>query len=188
MKVTTTNPVSFLGGDRGLWKVTRMETIVGTPLTLVKYIDINLTHTPHIGLDLVAWVLRGTNSHARYSERKEVDALNKRQATLNRPEATYAALIPISKTENWWKMSQDERRKIFEEESHHIALSMDYLPAIARRLYHCRDFGEQFDFLTWFEFAPEHENLFEELVAKLRSTREWEFVDHEVDIRLSLGE
>jgi len=61
---------------------------------------------------------------------------------------------------------------------------MEYLPAIARRLHHSRDLGEPFDFLTWFEYAPEHSNIFEELVSRLRGTREWQYVDCEVDIRL----
>jgi len=84
-------------------------------------------------------------------------------------------------------MSQDERRNIFEKESGHISNSMKYLPAIARRLYHCRELvGESFDFLTWFEFAPQHSSLFDELLAQMRSSREWQFVDREIDIRLEL--
>ena len=62
---------------------------------------------------------------------------------------------------------------------------MQYLPRIARRLYHSRDLAEPFDFLTWFEFAPEHEGAFDDLLAMLRSREEWTFVDREVDIRLS---
>lgn len=63
---------------------------------------------------------------------------------------------------------------------------MKYLPAIARRLHHCRDLGEPqpFDFLTWFEFASEAAPAFDDLLAALRSTPEWTYVDWEVDIRL----
>ncbi|MFN8889797.1 MAG: chlorite dismutase, partial [Cyclobacteriaceae bacterium] len=57
--------------------------------------------------------------------------------------------------------------------------------AIARKLYHCRDIGEPFDFLTWFEYAPEHATAFEDLVGKLRETEEWKYVDREIDIRLT---
>jgi hypothetical protein len=42
---------------------------------------------------------------------------------------------------------------------------MEYLPTIARRLHHSRELGEPFDFLTWFEYAPEHNQAFEELVV-----------------------
>ncbi len=62
---------------------------------------------------------------------------------------------------------------------------MKYLPAIARRLHHCRDLGEPFDFLTWFEYAPKHSEAFEELVGRLRETEEWVYVEREVDIRLT---
>ena len=41
-----------------------------------------------------------------------------------------------------------------------------------------------FDFLTWFEFAPEHAAAFDELVAMLRATEEWSYVEHEVDVRV----
>ena len=79
-------------------------------------------------------------------------------------EASCAALIPIRKSAAWWELTQEERRRIFEDKSHHIAGSLKYLPMIARQLYHCRDLGEPFDFLTWFEYAPEHAMLFEDLV------------------------
>ena len=55
---------------------------------------------------------------------------------------------------------------------------------MARRLYHSRDLGEPFDFLTWFEFAPADQAGFDELVGMLRATDEWSFVDREIDIRL----
>ena len=80
---------------------------------------------------------------------------------------------------------QDERRELFEERSHHIAIGLEYLPAVARRLYHGHDLDECFDFLTWLEYAPQNAPAFEELVSRLRATPEWEFVDREVDIRLA---
>ena len=44
---------------------------------------------------------------------------------------------------------------------------------------------EPFDFLTWFEYAPEEAVRFEQLTHRLRETEEWSFVEREVDIRLS---
>ena len=58
------------------------------------------------------------------------------------------------------------------------------IASLARQLYHCRDLGEPFDFLTWFEYAPAHASLFEELVAMLRTTEEWRYVEREVDMRM----
>jgi hypothetical protein len=82
-------------------------------------------------------------------------------------------------------LAQDQRRKIFEEQSRHIEIGLEYLPAVARRLYHCRDFGEPFDFLTWFEYAPADAEAFEALVRKLRQSEEWRYVEREVDVRLT---
>jgi 8-oxo-dGTP pyrophosphatase MutT (NUDIX family) len=78
------------------------------------------------------------------------------------------------------------RREVFEETSKHVAVGMKYLPAIARRLHHCRDLGsdEPFDFLTLFDFAAEHAPAFEDLVAALRASHEWTFVEREFDIRM----
>lgn len=131
------------------------------------------------------WVLRGVTSNTRYTNRSEVEALTASQPGLHRPQATQAALIPIRKSDAWWALAQDERRAIFEEQSRHIGLGLEYLPAIARRLHHSRELGEPFDFLTWFEYAPEHSAAFEELVSRLRRTEEWRYVEREVDIRLS---
>jgi chlorite dismutase len=120
-----------------------------------------------------------------WGNKPEVNNLALKQAGLARPEATRAALIPIRKTPAWWELAQDERRAIFEEQSRHIGIGLEYLPAVSRRLHHSRELGEPFDFLTWFEYTPEHADAFEDLVKRLRQTREWQYVDREVDIRLS---
>lgn len=95
-------------------------------------------------------------NHQRYVERDEKRALVAKQPVLGRFEATHAALIPIRKSAVWWSLPQDERLAIFEAQSQHIRIGMDFLPAIARKFRHCRDLGdrEPFDFLTWFEFEP----------------------------------
>src|SRR3954454_505255 len=106
-------------------------------------------------------------------------------AAMGRRESTYAALIPITKSAAWWALAQDERERIFTESSRHVTTGLEYLPAVARRLHHGRDLGEPFDFLTWFEYAPEDERGFDELVRRLRATEEWAYVEREVDIRLA---
>ena len=187
MKTNTINPACFVGCAYGKWGVQSIKTIIGESLTSTNYIEIYPSHPPPQGSTYDAWILRGTTTHVRYTERSEVDKLKTSQPELNRSEATYAALKKKKKNEKWWEMSQDERRNIFEKESGHISKSMKYLPAIARRLDHCRELGEPFDFLTWFEFAPQHSSLFDELLAQMRSSREWQFVDREIDIRLKLN-
>ena len=148
----------------------------------VEIINENLTQRP----SQATWSLRGVTSNQRYTNRSELDSLKAVQPSIGRNEATCAALIPITKSPAWWELAQDERREIIESRSTHIATGLRYLPAIARRLHHSRDLGEPFDFLTWFEFAPSDTSSFDELVAALRETEEWRYVEREVEIRLIL--
>ena len=174
------HPATFTGGDRGPWRVARVVAVRGAALPAAERLDVRPGHVPGEG----AWSLRGVAGHARYVVRREKDLLDPLSPPLGRPEASRAALIPIAKTAAWWALPHDERRAIFEERSRHIADSLPYLPRVARRLYHSRDLGEPFHFLTWFEFAPEHEAAFDELLALLRAREEWTFVEREVEIRL----
>lgn len=170
----------FVAGAEGLWTIQRNQPSIGPALPMAAKLTVTSAWPPKSG----NWALAGVSSNARYLERKEKTSLQAVQAPLGRPEAKCAALIPIKKSDAWWELTQEERRHIFEAESHHIAHSLKYLPAIARHLYHCRDLGGEFDFLTWFEFAPGESDRFEELVDNLRSTEEWKYVVREVDIRL----
>ena len=172
---------SFLGGEEGPWEVIRISPVVGDCLPEVPRLLV--TDGLRAGRNST-WVLRGVTSNQRYTTRSEETQLVAVQPSLGRDQATCAALIPIRKSAEWWSLPQDERRLVFEERSHHIALGLTRLPAVARRLYHSRDIGEPFDFLTWFEYAPEDSLSFESLVTEMRATEEWHWVDREVDIRL----
>lgn len=177
---------AFVGGKVGTWSVVETRAVVGDSLLAPERLDV--VHGLVSALpDGATWVLRGVTSNVRYVTRAERELLVAKQTDLSRPEATRAALVPIRKAAAWWDLPQDERRRIFEESSHHIKTGLKYLPAIARRLHHCRDLGETepFDFLTWFDYAPQHAQAFEDLVAELRATEEWKFVEREVDIRLA---
>jgi chlorite dismutase len=177
---------TFRGGNTGAWQVISISPVKGE--TLKPVTALSITHADAISLPLLpsqtSWRLAGVASHVRYVERNEKIALVAAQAGLGRPEATHGALIPIRKNAAWWDMTQNERRRIFEDKSRHIADSLKYLPAIARQLYHSRDLGEPFDFLTWFEYAPEHAQEFEDLVGGLRETEEWSYVEREIDVRV----
>ena len=179
---------TFRGGQSGAWRITLNSAVKGYGLAAVPALSI--TQSEAIALPILpsatSWRLAGTASHLRYVEKAEKEQLAEKQAPLGRSEATFAALIPIKKSAAWWELNQDERREILEAKSHHISGTLKYLPQVARQLYHCRDLGEPFDFITWFEYAPEHATLFEELVAMLRTTEEWNFVEREIDVRLRL--
>src|SRR3954471_6536554 len=160
---------TFRGGNSGAWQIISLKPVKGEALAQVPCLSV--IHSDAIALPLIpsqtSWRLAGVASHPRSVEREEKPAWPAGHAALGRPEASRAALIPIRKSAAWWDLTQEERRAIFEDKSRHVAASLNYLPAIARQLYHCRDLGEPFDFLTWFEYAPENAAAFEELVGTL---------------------
>ena len=176
---------TFVGGSIGSWRITKLSAVRGEGLPAARHVAVFEGSAPVLRPAEADWVLRGVTSTERYTTKAEHEALAARQPDLGRPEATEAALIPIRKADTWWALSQDERRAIFEERSKHIATSLAYLPAVARRLHHGRDLGEPFDFLTWFEYAPGDAAAFEAVVDRLRATEEWSYVEREVDIRLT---
>jgi hypothetical protein len=173
---------SFIGGAAGAWHVSSVDAVIGESLPAASRLLIQNGHAQ--AHPNTSWILQGVTSNERYVTRIEKERLAALQPPLGRPEATCAALIPIRKSAEWWAMPQDERRAVFEESSHHLAIGSEYLPAVARRLHHCRDLDEPFDFLTWFEYAPRDAASFEHLVARLRQSPEWRYVEREVDIRV----
>jgi hypothetical protein len=138
-----------------MWRIERITAVNGDTLPPAQWLAV-LEGLKAFSVPAAAasWALHGTTSNARYTNRSEMDALAIKQEMLLRASATCAALIPIRKSSAWWDLAQDERRAIFEEQSRHIAIGLEYLPAVARRLHHSRELGEPFDFLTWFEYAP----------------------------------
>jgi len=175
--------VTFAGGTSGSWEVERIEAVCGDSLPWAKRVAVveGGEFRPPTGS---VWALRGVTSNERYVGVADRAALAARQQQLGRPGASRAALIPITKTSAWWDMTQEERLEIFAKRSGHIRIGLEYLPDVARRLHHGRDLGEEFDFLTWFEYPAGATRAFEELVARLRETPEWSFVEREIDIRL----
>jgi hypothetical protein len=172
----------FAGGASGEFRVRRMTAVIGEPIAEVARVTYRDTPTIPVELEM-RWVFRGVTSNQRYTTSREKAALVARSPDLGRP---WAALIVIKKSDAWWNLAQDERREIFEEQSRHTTIGLRYLPAVARRLHHCRDLGTEqaFDFLTWFEFAKKDTADFDRLLARLRTSEEWKYVDREVEIRV----
>lgn len=160
-----------------------MERVRGTALPSVPRVEVLSELEWELPSGFV-WSLRGITEEEHFTRPAEQARLRAVQTELGRPTSTRAALIPIRKSQAWWNLPLTERRAIFEERSHHIATGLEYLPAVARRLYHSRSLREPFDFLTWFEFAPGDATAFDELVRRLRATAEWSYVEREIDIRL----
>ena len=175
----------FVGGSAGGWRIVSNRAIHGTAIGAASHLAV-VAGSAAVAAPADGWALRGITSNERYVVREEKAQLVDRQEGLGRPSSTFAALIPVRKTAAWWALTQDERRDIFEAKSAHIGIGLRYLPAIARRLHHCRDLDVDapFDFLTWFEYAPSDEAAFDDMLLQLRATPEWRYVEREVDIRL----
>jgi len=182
----STRLFSFIGGDTGPWRVTDIKSVVGETLPEIKRLNIRSGTEDGIDKDAV-WNLRGITSNERYVDRTERKQIVDKQLALGLSNATCAALIPIRKNDAWWALTQDERLNIFKQQSRHTEIGLQTFPELARRLHHCRDLSEHepFDFITWFEYPPQHESLFNRLLAALRATTEWSYVNREIDIRLT---
>jgi hypothetical protein len=182
----TSNPrlIHFLAGSTGAWRIREIRNVVGEGFSPAACLEV-MSSPPSTALDCT-WSLRGATSNERYTTQEEKLQLVAKQEGLGRPGSTCAALIPIKKSPKWWSLTQEARRAIFEEKSHHTQIGLRYLPSIARRLHHCRDLStaEPFDFLTWFEYPAAAEADFDHLLGELRASPEWSYVEREVDIRL----
>ncbi|MDQ6798643.1 MAG: chlorite dismutase family protein [Actinomycetota bacterium] len=178
-----TSIISFVAGSEGMWRIDGILAPKGE--TLPRAARLAVVEGEGVEGAGGRWALRGTSGPTSYANEDEVDALAAKQEPLGRPEARCAALIAVRKSPAWWAMTHDERRAVIEERSHHIAVGLEYLPSIARRLHYSHELSEPFDFLTWFEYAPDDQEAFDELVGRLRKTEEWSFVEREVDVRVT---
>ena len=91
---------TFVGGDVGVWRIVRIETMIGDSLVTAKRLDVFPGQLPETRTDF-QWSLRGVTSNERYTTRAEKDQLVAKQPVIGRPEADCAALIPIRKTAEW---------------------------------------------------------------------------------------
>ena len=175
--------ITFYGGKLGSWKVRDFNTIIGKPIKTVDRIEMINPNQQSRKIES-DWTFKGISSNLRYATKKEKAMLDKTPPIIGKHENSFAAFIPMSKSEEWWLLTQDERRKIFEEKSDHIKISSNYLETIQRKLFHSRDIGEEFDFLAWFEFEPKNKSVFDDLLGYLRQTEEWKYVTRDIDIRV----
>ena len=125
--------VVFAGASTGRWSIERLETVAGSPLAPASRLEVIEGPGAARPAGDAVWVLRGITSNERYATSGEHRQLAARQEPLGRAESTRAALIPVRKSEAWWDLAQDERRRIFEESSHHIATGLGGRAAAAPR-------------------------------------------------------
>ena len=176
---------AFVGAAQGPWQINTINEVAGPGLAQAGALQVLPLSSPQAELPVGAWTVLGTPSNLRYTNRQEQQQLAHYLTPTDVPTHSQAAFIPIQKSDAWWALAQDERRRIMAETSKHIEIGLPYTEFIYRKLYHCRDLMQPYDFVTWFEFAPASVGLFNELVARLRATEEWTYVVRETDVRLS---
>ncbi len=131
---------------------------------------------------------QGVTRHFQYTDDAQLQELNRRSISELEPsEHTTAVLIPIGKSEDWWKLAHDQRQAHFQNtgiSEGHTAIGLKYVDRIFRKLYYSRCLNDalSYDFLTYFEFKDVYEKDFRTLLAELRDTREWTFVNFELEI------
>lgn len=123
--------------------------------------------------------LRGVVQHLHYTTLDERTDLTARSCAELVPGAT-AVLIPIRKSKEWWALAHDQRSEHFHQ--CHTPVGAPYAGTIFRKLYHARYNGSLYDFLTYFEFPEEAADKFRNLLAALRATPEWDYVEEELEI------
>ncbi|MEO8096620.1 MAG: hypothetical protein ABI811_02890 [Acidobacteriota bacterium] len=95
---------------------------------------------------------------------------------------TTAVLVPIRKNAAWWQVAQDQRSAHFHGDSRHTAIGSPNADKIYRKPYHARYLGSRFNFLTYFEFPSSDKTAFRALLAELRATNEWSYVEEEFEM------
>ena len=174
---------NYVGGTTGAWEVTAMTARNGRPLAHVSHLDV--INGPLKSLPAgTAWIFSGLVRNTRYVTREEYQERGTRPLRFARTEPTCAALIAVRKSAVWWSLDHRERREIQETHSWEGMLALRYLSAIVRRWQHRRDVSDQFDDVTWFEYAPRDSAAFDDLLALWHASEEWEYVERDCDIRL----
>lgn len=172
----------FAGGSHGNWHVKSMITHRGKPLPMVSHLNVGTENGLY--LSDTSWIIEGATSHLHYTTQKESVALKAVSHEHKDMILPHVVAIFIRKSDDWWQLAQDERRKIFEEISKHTTLGLAALPEIWRTLYHARDLSQEFDFITWFEFTTSAAERFNHVLNQLRQSEEWHYVDREIELIL----
>ena len=159
--------MAFVAGFEGLWLIEGMTAPRGEPLPPAARLSVVEGAAAEIAEG--RWVLRGVVAGQGEDARAD-------QLPLGRAEARCAALLAVRMSPAWWERAEEDRRA--------LSANIEHGPAISRRIHRARDRDEPFDVLTWFEYAPDLQSEANEVVARLRDSEEWSYVEREVDIRV----
>ena len=82
---------------------------------------------------------------------------------------SYAVVIPIRKSPEWWGLDQEKRAAMMQE---HAAATLPYLKTVNRKLYHSSGLDDM-DFITYFETSKLED--FHSLVLSLEKVQEFRY-------------
>jgi hypothetical protein len=132
--------------------------------------------------------LVGVAQHPTYTSAAEGRRL---RAVERQQRGDTAVLVPIRKSEEWWRLGQDQRLALFRgsrPHGGHLAVAMPFASRVLRRLYHARYLpGSAWDFLAYFELDAGDTDAIRALLAAMRDPHEssaWQFVERESEIWL----
>ena len=159
--------VAFVAGFEGLWLIEGMTAARGEPLPPAARLSV----VEGAGAEVAEgrWVLRGVVAGQGEDARPD-------QLPLGRSDARCAALVAVRMAPAWWERAEEDRRA--------LSANIEHGPAISRRVHRARDREEPFDVLTWFEFAPDLQSALNDVVARLRDSEEWSYVERDVELRM----
>jgi hypothetical protein len=136
--------------------------------------------------------IEGAEQPPRYTSAEMHDYAYKPSRTrLSGRVAANAIILPLNKTDAWWRKSVLERHGFFYphhdritggEVKGHARSADEGIPTIFRKLYHNPDGYQregQYDFITYFECVDEHLATFDRIHQALRDERqnpEWHYV------------
>jgi hypothetical protein len=146
-----------------------------------------------LGDSVAVTALEGADRAPRYTSAELHDYAYKR-AALRRTgrQAPCAIILPLSKTDEWWALGTLERHAFFYPHVDirtgcavpgHAQAADEGIASIFRRLFHNPDGYQQageYDFITYFECAPEQLDIFSRVHQSLRDTSknpEWRYVN-----------
>ena len=159
--------VAFVAGFEGLWLIEGMTAPAGEPLPPAARLSVVEGAAAETAEG--RWVLRGVVAGQGEDARAD-------QLPLGRSDARCAALHAVRMAPAWWERAEEDRRA--------LSANIEHGPAISRRIHRARDRDEAFDVLTWFEFAPDLQSELNDVVARLRDSEEWSYVERDVELRM----
>lgn len=163
----------------------RVDAVIGTETPEPGWTMARLESESRTAPDLPL-VYLGRSQSLQYTSPEQQAALAHAHGEFGAGATT--VIIPIRKSEAWWGLSAEDRRAHFRVGAGHTHTGAPYVDRVYRKLYHSRSMGLPYDFVTYFEFAPEDAGYFRDLLQELRDQNrnpEWRYVEWECEIWLT---